>query len=126
MTGRPVTDHAVPGQRMEIRRQWVQAGEEFAGLGRKFQERYQGRTHDEVDERLHAAIGNAIEAVDEVLIAAGQALGDTALREDAQRALSALHHALLVTFTDSTEEIEAAAERLRIGLAHLAEIEYEA
>lgn len=103
----------------EIRRRWLAAGEEFATLGRKFQERYEGRTHDEVDERLHAAVANAIEAVDEVLIAAGRALGDDELHADAQQALSALHSALLVTFTDATEEIEAASERLRVGLTRL-------
>jgi hypothetical protein len=105
----------------EIRRRWLDAGEQFAVLGRKFQERYQGRTDDEVDARLHAAIGGAIAGIEEVLIAAGAALDDeTSLRDDAQRALSALHGALQVTFTDSTEEIEAASERLRIGLAELA------
>jgi ElaB/YqjD/DUF883 family membrane-anchored ribosome-binding protein len=110
---------------MEIRQRWLAAGEQFAVLGRSFQERYQGRTHDEVDERLHAAIGAAIGAVDEVLVAAGLALGDEAeeLQGDAQQALSALRDALLVTFTDSTEEIDAASEQLRIGLAQLAELE---
>lgn len=107
----------------EMRRQWLEAGEEFAALGRKFQERYEGRTHDEVDERLHTAIGNAIGAVDEVLVAAGLALGDTSLREDAQKALSALRGALLQTFTDSSAEIDAASEQLRVGLAHLATVE---
>lgn len=108
---------------MEIRQRWLAAGEQFAVLGRKFQERYEGRTNDEVDERLHTAIGDAIESVDEVLLAAGGALGDDALHADAQRALSALHAALLATFTDSTEEINAASERLRVGLAQLAELE---
>lgn len=103
----------------EIRRRWLAAGEEFAELGRKFQERYSGRARDADDERLHAAVGNAIDAIDEVLVAAGAALGDDELHADAQRALSALHAALLVTFTDATDEIEAAAERLRVGLAKL-------
>jgi hypothetical protein len=111
---------------VEIRRRWVEAGEQFAVLGRKFQERYTGRTHDEIDERMHAAIGKAIEAVDEVLVAAGRALDDPdPLREDAQQALTALQRALLVTFTDSTAELEAAAERLRIGLAELAAFDPE-
>jgi ElaB/YqjD/DUF883 family membrane-anchored ribosome-binding protein len=110
---------------MEIRQRWLEAGERFAVLGRRFQERYEGRTPDEVDERLHTAIGDAIGAVDEVLVAAGRALGDQAeeLQDDAQRALASLRDALVVTFTDSTEEIEAAAERLRIGMAELAELE---
>jgi hypothetical protein len=104
----------------EIRKQWLAAGEQFAELGRKYQERYEGRTGDEVDKRLHDAIEGAMQAVEEVLIAAGHALGDgTPLREDAQRSLAALHQALCVTFTDATEEIEAAASRLRLGLAEL-------
>jgi ElaB/YqjD/DUF883 family membrane-anchored ribosome-binding protein len=110
---------------MEIRQRWLAAGERFAVLGDKFQERYQGRTHDEVDDRLRTAIGNAIGAVDEVLVSAGIALGEEsgALQGDAQQALSALRDALIVTFTDATEEIEAASERLRIGLADLAALE---
>jgi hypothetical protein len=104
----------------EIRTRWIAAGEAFAVLGNKFQERYSGRTGDEVDERLHSAIEGAMHAVEEVLISAGRALGDgTELREDAQRALTALHDALGVTFTDSTAEIEAAAGKLRLGLAEL-------
>jgi hypothetical protein len=104
----------------EIRTRWLDAGEQFALLGRKFQERYSGRTGDEVDSRLHTAIEGAMHAVEEVLIAAGHALDDgTELREDAQRALTALHHALGVTFTDSTAEIEAAVGNLRLGLAEL-------
>lgn len=46
-------------------------------------------------------------------------MGDDDLQADAQRALSALHAALLVTFTDATDEIRAAADRLRVGLATL-------
>lgn len=108
----------------EIRKRWLEAGEEFAGLGRKFQEHYHGRTGDEIDDRLHGAIENAMHAVEEVLLAAGKAMGDgTPLRGDAQRALSALHDALCVTFTDSTAEIEAAAARLRLGLAQLSDYE---
>ena len=104
----------------EIRTAWLAAGEQFAVLGRKFQQRYQGRTGEEVDDRLHDAIGNAMHAVEEVLIAAGRALDDgTELREDAQRALATLHHALGVTFTDATAAIEEAAGRLRLGLAEL-------
>jgi hypothetical protein len=103
----------------EIRTAWLAAGEQFAGLGRKFQERYSGRTGDEVDQRLHSAIEGAMHAVEEVLISAGRALDGTELREDAQRALGALHNALAVTFTDATEEIEAAAGKLRLGLAEL-------
>jgi hypothetical protein len=110
----------------EIRRQWLDAGEQFAALGRKYQERYEGRTDDEVDERLHSAIGEAIAAVDELLIAAGWALGDTSLREDAQKALSALHAALRVTFTDASAEIDAASEQLRVGLAQLSTVETDA
>ena len=103
-----------------IRKQWLEAGEQFAELGRKFQERYHGRTGDDVDKRLHAAVGDAMQAVEEVLIAAGRALGDSSpLREDAQRSLSALNAALCATFTDATEEIQAAAGRLRMGLAEL-------
>lgn len=110
---------------MEIRQRWLAAGEQFAVLGDKFQERYQGRTDDEVDDRLHTAIADAIAAVDEVLVSAGRALGDDAeaLQGDAQQALSALRDALVVTFTDATAEIEAASERLRIGLADLAALE---
>jgi hypothetical protein len=107
----------------EIRQRWLEAGAAFAELGGKFQERYQGRTHDEVDARLHSGVANAISAVDEVLLAAGRALGDDALHGDAQRALTALHEALLVTFTDSSEELQAAADQLRVGLARLAEFE---
>jgi len=106
----------------EIRQRWVRAGEQFAELGRKFQERYDGHTGDEVDDRLHRAIEGAMHAVEEVLISAGHALDDgTPLREDAQRALSALHDALKVTFTDSTEAIESAASNLRLGLAQLSD-----
>jgi hypothetical protein len=107
----------------EIRRHWLEAGEAFAELGYRFQERYEGRTHDEVDQRLHAAIGNAMAAIEEVLLAAGRALDDVSLQPQAQQALTALHAALCATFTDSTEEIKAASERLRIGLAQLAEYE---
>lgn len=103
----------------EIRTRWLAAGEQFAELGRKFQERYQGRTGDEVDARLHLAIEDAMHAVEEVLIAAGRGLEGAELREDAQRALGALHDALAVTFTDATAEIEAAAGRLRLGLTEL-------
>ena len=104
----------------EIRTRWLAAGEQFAVLGRKFQERYVGRTGDEVDQRLHAAIEGAMHAVEEVIIAAGHALEDgTELREDAQRALTAMHDALAVTFTDATAAIEAAAGNLRLGLAEL-------
>jgi hypothetical protein len=109
----------------EIRRRWLDTGEQFAELGRKFQERYTGTTDEAADERLRTAIGDAIKAVDEVFISAGLALGDTSLQDDAQRALSALHGAMLVTFTDATEEIEAAAEQLRVGLAQLSELEDE-
>jgi hypothetical protein len=111
---------------VDIRRRWLEAGEAFAELGRKFQERYTGRTTDEVDQRLRAAVSGAIDAVDEVLVAAGRALGDTSLQADAQRAVSALHGALLATFTDATDEIEAAAERLRVGLAKLQAMEEQA
>lgn len=108
----------------EIRKQWLEAGEQLASLGTKFQQRYQGRTGDEVDARLHAAIDNAMQSVEEVLIAAGRALDDdTPLRDDAQRALGALHGALSATFTDSTAEIEAASQNLRIGLAKLTDYE---
>lgn len=104
----------------EIRTRWLEAGEQFAVLGHKFQERYDGRTGDEVDDRLHTAIEGAMHAVEEVLIAAGHALDEgVELREDAQRALVALRNALGVTFTDATAEIEAAAGRLRLGLAEL-------
>jgi ElaB/YqjD/DUF883 family membrane-anchored ribosome-binding protein len=104
----------------EIRTRWIAAGEQFATLGSKFQDRYTGRTGDEVDGRLHAAIEQAMHAVEEVLISAGHALEDQMeLREDAQRALAALQGALAVTFTDATDEIEAAAGRLRLGLAEL-------
>ena len=104
----------------DIRSQWLQAGEQFAELGRKFQQRYDGRSGDEVDERLHGAIESAMHAVEEVLIAAGHALDDNVdLRDDAQRALGALNEALRVTFTDATEAIEAAASKLRLGLAEL-------
>ena len=106
----------------DIRKRWLEAGEQFAVLGRKFQDRYDQRTGDEADERLHAAIADAMNAVEEVLIAAGRALGDgTPLREDAQRSLAALNAALCVTFTDSTAEIQAAAGKLRIGLAELSD-----
>jgi hypothetical protein len=111
---------------VDIRRRWLDAGEAFAELGRKFQERYSGRTTDEVDQRLRAAVTGAIEAVDEVLVAAGHALGDASLQADARRALSALHDALLATFTDVTDEIQAAAERLRVGLAQLQAMDEEA
>ncbi len=110
----------------EMRKQWLEAGEDFAALGRKFQERYEGRTHDEVDQRLHTAIGAAIAAVDELLVAAGHALGDAALHEDAQRAVASLHAALKLTFTDRRAEIDAAAEQLRVGLAHLSTVETDA
>jgi hypothetical protein len=109
----------------EIRRRWLDTGEQFADLGRKFQERYEGGVDEQADQRLHAAVGDAIQAVDEVFLAAGMALGDASLQDDAQRALSALHGALLVTFTDATAELEAAAERLRVGLAQLSELEDE-
>jgi sulfite reductase beta subunit-like hemoprotein len=109
----------------EIRRRWLDTGEQFAELGRKFQQRYEGGADEETERRLHDAIGNAIHAVDEVFISAGHALGDASLQDDARRALSALHQALLVTFTDATEQIEAAAERLRVGLGRLAELDEE-
>jgi hypothetical protein len=105
----------------EIRKRWTDAGEAFADLGGKFQARYTGRSGGDVDARLHQAIGDAIAAVDEVLVAAGAALGDNDLQPDAQRAVTALHAALLVTFTDASDEINAASERLRVGLAQLAE-----
>jgi hypothetical protein len=109
----------------EIRRRWLDTGEQFAELGRQFQQRYSGSADEQTNERLHNAIGDAIRSVDEVFLAAGHALGDASLQEDAQRALSALHGALLVTFTDATEEIEAAAEQLRVGLAQLSQLEDE-
>lgn len=104
----------------ELRKRWSETADRFADLGRKFQERYEGHADDEADARLHAAIENAMRAVEEVLISAGHVLGDgTELREDAQRSLASLHAALAATFTDATEEIEAAASKLRLGLADL-------
>ena len=104
----------------ELRRRWLDTADCFADLGRKFQARYEGQGGDEVDARLHSAIENAMKSVEEVLISAGHVLGDgTELREDAQRALTSLHLALAATFTDARAEIEAAASKLRLGLADL-------
>ena len=104
----------------DLRKRWLDTAGRFADLGRAFQERYEGRSGDEVDARLHTAIENAMRAVEEVLISAGHAMGDDVdLRDDARRALASLHDSLAATFTDSTQEIEAAANRLRLGLADL-------
>jgi hypothetical protein len=110
----------------DIRSKWIEAGECFADLSRQFHARYQERAEEveEADsERLQSAVGNVLEAVDGVMVAAGKTIRDPALREDTERAAGALREALMVTFTDAIAEIEAASERLRQGLRNIPPLE---
>jgi hypothetical protein len=113
----------------DIRQKWIEAGERFADLSRQFHTRYQERIDEvaaEDSERLQSAVGNVLEAVDGVMVAAGKTIRDPALRDDTERAASALREALMVTFTDAIAEIEAASERLRQGLRNIPPLEDDA
>jgi hypothetical protein len=111
----------------EIRGRWLEAGECFAELGRRYRQHQEAQQvlalEPDDRDRLHEAVGGAIEAVDAVLVAAGRTVGDESLRADAEEALGALRNALEVTFTEAGAEIEAAAERIRLGLRRLPDLE---
>lgn len=93
----------------DVARQWTSVGEHFAGLGRRFKERYDaaegGSRAGSAERDVERAIKEAADAVDRVMDALRGSFQSEALRDEAEAAFRAVGDALGATVHTAAEEM---------------------
>lgn len=92
----------------EQRQAWDDVGNHFGRLTARFKERYDehgGREAAEVENELKGALHSVIDAVDRAAAAIGDVARDPATKEDAKATVTALRDALVLSFSQLSDEV---------------------